>query len=198
MRGVGVLVTLAAIVGLIGVEFVYRRKLHQRTYHWMLLLGLFVLPAIAGMSMTTTLFEETKTVASCASCHVMTPFIKDMMDPNSATLAARHYKNKWIADHQCYVCHTNYGVHGTLAAKRDGLRHWLLYVTGTWKEPIEYAGSYPNSICARCHTLTHKFERVVSHWLLAADLATNRVACVSCHGPSHPVPRERLSIGEER
>ncbi|MDA2913379.1 hypothetical protein MYX77_05385 [Acidobacteriia bacterium AH_259_A11_L15] len=145
------------------------------------------------MSTATTVFEETKTVGSCASCHVMDPFVNDMKNPTSASLAARHYRNKWIADHQCYSCHTTYGAHGTLAAKRDGFRHWLLYVTETWTEPIQYSGTYPNSNCLACHANTRKFAAVRSHGVLAPDLASDRVSCVTCHGPPHPVPSERQS-----
>ncbi|MEE8623793.1 MAG: NapC/NirT family cytochrome c [Acidiferrobacterales bacterium] len=198
MRGIGLTTTVIAIVSLILIEFIYRKRLQRGTYHLLLLIGLFILPMIVIMSTTATVLEETKTISSCASCHVMEPFINDMTNANSATLAARHYKNKWIADHQCYSCHTTYGVHGTLAAKRDGFRHWLLYVTGTWEDPIQYSGSYPNSNCLACHTGTQKFERVKSHNALASDLATNRVGCFTCHGPPHPVPSERVSIGRTR
>ena len=198
MRGIGLIAALIAIVSLILIEFIYRKRLQRGTYHLLLLIGLFILPMIVIMSTTATVLEETKTISSCASCHVMEPFINDMTNANSATLAARHYKNKWIPDHQCYSCHTTYGVHGTLAAKRDGFRHWLLYVTGTWEDPIQYSGSYPNSNCLACHTGTQKFERVKSHNALASDLATNRVGCFTCHGPPHPVPSERVSIGRTR
>ena len=163
MRGLGLAAALVAILALVLIEFVYRNRFRRATYHWMLFLGLFVLPGIALMSMATMVSEETKKVDACATCHVMDPFINDMRDPFSATLAARHYKNKWVPDHQCYMCHTTYGAHGTLAAKRDGFRHWLLYVTATWEEPIQYSGSYPNSNCLTCHEGTSKFDRGKSH-----------------------------------
>ncbi len=193
MRGLGLAAALVAILALVLIEFVYRNRFRRATYHWMLFLGLFVLPGIALMSMATMVSEETKKVDACATCHVMDPFINDMRDPFSATLAARHYKNKWVPDHQCYMCHTTYGAHGTLAAKRDGFRHWLLYVTATWEEPIQYSGSYPNSNCLTCHEGTSKFDRGKSHQALANDLVRDRVSCSTCHGPPHPVPGERLS-----
>lgn len=193
MRGIGLAATLLAIVALVLVEFVYRTRLPQVTHRWLLLMGILVLPAVALTSTTTTVYEETKTVESCSSCHVMNPFVNDMMSPSSVSLAARHYKNKWISAQQCYSCHTTYGVHGTLAAKRDGLRHWLLYVTGTWNEPIQYSGTYPNSNCLACHVNTQEFEMVKSHVALTADLVSDRVSCVTCHGPPHPVPSERQS-----
>lgn len=191
IRSAGLVATLTAIVVLILVEFLFRQRLQRSTYHWMLLVGLFVLPVIGITSAVTTVFEETKTISSCASCHVMDPFVNDMMDADSTTLSARHFRNKWIPNHQCYACHSTYGIHGTFSAKRDGFRHWLMYVTGTWEEPIQYSGGYPNSNCLACHEGTQKFEQVKSHYALSSYLATDQVGCFSCHGPPHPVPSER-------
>ena len=195
MRELGIAASLIAIIGLILVEFFYRQRLHGRTYHWLLLIGLFVLPLVALTSTVTTVFEETKNVSSCAACHVMTPFVNDMVNADSTTLAARHYKNRWIPAQQCYSCHTTYGFHGALAAKYAAVRHWVLYVTGTWTEPIKHYGPYPNANCLACHAGAQRFEERVNHRSLAADLAANRVSCVSCHGSPHPVPDERLTLG---
>ena len=191
MRGVGIVGAVIAIFGLIAVEFFFRDRIHRSTYYWLLFVGLLVLPALALTSAGTTVLEETKTVQSCASCHSMTPFVQDMKDPNSPTLAARHYRYRWISDQQCYECHTGYGVHGTLAAKRDGFRHWLLYVTNTYEEPIQFIGTYPNSNCLECHGGAPAFWEIKSHKALAEDLHQDRVNCVTCHGPAHPAPGER-------
>jgi cytochrome c nitrite reductase small subunit len=191
MRGIGITVAATAIVLLVLVEFVFKPRMHRHTYRWLLLLGLFVAPSLAIPSATSTMFAETKTVQSCATCHVMHSFVNDLSDPESATLAARHFRNKWIPEHQCYACHTTYGMHGTLEAKRDGFRHWLLFVTDTYPEPIEYKGSYPNSNCLACHQGTPKYDAIDSHRLLAADLISDRTSCTKCHGPPHPVPSER-------
>lgn len=182
----GIAAAVVGILGLIAVEFFWRGRLRRTTYRWLLFLGLFVLPVISMMGVTATVFEETKSVASCRTCHIMEPFVDDMRNTESVTLAARHYKNRWIPDHQCYSCHTTYGVHGTLASKRDGFRHWLLYVTRTYEEPIRYSGSYPNSNCISCHVGTPKYERVNSHHALAEYLSTDKVNCFTCHGLPHP------------
>ncbi len=189
-RGVAVAGVVVAVVLLVWVEFVSRRRLQSETYHWLLLLGLLVLPAAVLFGATASLFEETKTVGSCASCHVMEPFVSDLRDPQSETLAARHFRNKWISDQQCYTCHATYGVHGTLSAKKDGLRHWLLYTTGTWKEPIEFRGTYPNANCLACHAGTPKYESDI-HKEIAGTLARNEMGCIDCHGPPHPPAGER-------
>ena len=194
MRGVGIAAAVASIVLLVLVQHVYRKKLQHGTYHRLLLIGLFVLPMIVTWTTSKTVMEGTKSVQACMSCHVMHPFVNDMESPSSPTLAARHYRNNWIAKDQCYSCHVTYGVTGTIEGKRDGLRHWLHYVTNTYEDPIRYAGSYDNSNCLNCHRGTTKWERVKSHQALAAEVATDRIACIACHGPPHPLPGERTTV----
>lgn len=196
MRWAGVLAVITAIIILLLVEFIYRDRINKMNYRMLLIISLFVLPVIVGLGTSATVLETTKTVESCGSCHVMDPFVNDLQNPNSTTLAARHYKNKWIADYQCYTCHTTYGAHGTLAGKRDGFRHWLLFVTQTWDEPISYSGSYPNANCTACHAGTSSFREVESHRALSSKLRANEVSCTSCHGPAHPTPDERDDVPE--
>ena len=191
LRGIGIVSALGGLIVLVLVHFVYRNKLSRGTYHWLLLLGLFVLPITATLSTTATVMEGTKRVEACASCHVMGPFVNDLKNPSSPTLAARHYKNNWIAKDQCYGCHISYGATGTIEGKRDGFRHWLYYVTGTYSDPIKFVGSYSNSNCLHCHEGTTIWERVKSHQALRADLEKDLIACIRCHGPPHPLPHER-------
>lgn len=198
LRQLAMVTIVLAFVGLIVVEFVLKRKISRSTYKWSLFLGLFMFPLIALIGATTTLMDETTTVASCASCHNMHPFVNDLGDPESATLAARHYRNRYIPENQCYHCHTSYGVHGTFESKRDGFRHWLLYVTNTWQEPITFKGSYPNSNCLDCHAGTPKYNQVRSHDALKEKFRTNEVSCASCHGPVHPTPAERGDTSPRR
>ncbi|CAM3333038.1 hypothetical protein RHBI111906_09270 [Rhodothermus bifroesti] len=193
-RWMGIFAAVLGIGWLVLNHWVLRNRLPRAFYHWAMLLGLFALPALALMGAVEFMFEETKTVASCNTCHVMAPFVEDMQDPHSATLAARHFRNKWIPEKQCYACHTTYGLHGTLAAKRDGFRHWLLYVTRSWNEPIRYAGAFPNVSCLACHDGTSAFQGVPAHGALLTDLRSDRVACTSCHGPPHPTPLERFPL----
>ena len=67
------------------------------------------------------------------------------MDPESMTLAARHYKNRWIATKQCYTCHKDYGFNGEIKAKMDGFRHLVKYTLKMYEEPIRF----------RCHGFPH-------------------------------------------
>lgn len=190
-RMLGIGAAAGAIIAIVLVQFVFHDRFQRTTRHWILMVLLLVLPLISVLGTMETVMEETKTVSSCNSCHVMEPFVNDLKNANSPTLAARHYKNNWIPKQQCYQCHTTYGVHGTLAAKRDGFRHWLLYVTGTYDEPIQYSGSYPNVNCTNCHAGTDGFQSVQAHSALRPLLATDQVTCVRCHGPPHPAPPDR-------
>jgi hypothetical protein len=78
LRTIALLAIVVAVVGLILVEFVWRNRLAQTTYRWLLLVGLLVLPAFALLGSTGSMFEEMKNVDACNSCHVMTPFVDDM------------------------------------------------------------------------------------------------------------------------
>jgi len=194
MRWAGILAGFTAIIILLLIEFVYRDRINRMNYRMLLIISLFVLPVIVGLGTSATVLETTKTVQSCGTCHVMEPFVNDLQNPGSTTLAARHFKNKWIPEYQCYTCHTTYGAHGTFEGKRDGFRHWLLFVTGTWDEPISYSGSYPNMNCTACHAGTTSFQEVPSHRALSSKLRADEVSCTSCHGPAHPTPSEREEL----
>ena len=197
MSVVGLVAALGAIIGLVITEFFYRRRLTRAAYHWMLLMSLAVLPGIALLNTSVVFMKETKAVSSCASCHVMRPFVNDMKNPDSHTLAARHYQNRWIPDQQCYTCHTTYGAHGTLTAKLSAARHWFLYVLGSWEEPIRYRGTYPNNNCLACHQQAQRFARATFHASHLTELATDQIACIRCHGAPHPPPNERQSLEEK-
>ena len=104
--------------------------------------GLIVLPILMAFLANYHVFETSKTVEACQSCHVMKPFTNDLMNEESMTLAARHYKNNWIPKDQCYGCHKDYGFNGNFKAKTDGYRHLMRYITGTFEEPIAYRGEF--------------------------------------------------------
>lgn len=188
---VAILAILAGVVLLVLVEFVYRRRLPAGTYRWLLLFGLLVLPAFALLGATGSMFEEMKTVDACNSCHVMNEFVDDMRSPASASLAARHFRSGAIPAKQCYSCHTGYGIFGTMESKRDGFRHWLLYVTRTWEEPITFKGSYPNANCLQCHAGSPDFRAVESHRALREPLEGDQMGCFTCHGVPHPLRSAR-------
>ena len=130
-------------------------------------------------------------VEACNRCHVMRPMVNDMMDPGSDTLAARHFKNRWIPKDQCYACHSDYGLSGDLAAKMEGFRHLARYTTRTYHEPIRYRGVFDNANCLKCHAQMPKFEAVPWHHTVKESLDKSETSCLNCHGLSHPTRAAR-------
>jgi cytochrome c nitrite reductase small subunit len=155
------------------------------------LMALIVLPAGAVLLANYHTFEGVHEVRGCASCHVMLPMVNDLRDPGSETLAARHYKNKWIAENQCYHCHSDYGLGGNLEAKMTGFRHLARYTTRTYQEPIKARVKFDNNNCLHCHEDTPKWVAVESHVESRKDLAANQMTCLDCHGEAHPTAAER-------
>jgi hypothetical protein len=153
--------------------------------------GLIVAPAGAVTVANYHVFVGVEKVQGCASCHIMRPMVNDMHDPSSDTLAARHYCNKWIAEDQCYHCHTDYGLSGSLEAKMEGFRHLARYTTHTYPEPVRLRGEYLNHNCLNCHRGTALFDAVSSHRTVGDDLNDNRMTCLNCHGLAHPSPAQR-------
>ncbi len=153
--------------------------------------GLIVLPISMVFLANYHVFETSKTVEACQSCHVMKPFATDLKNEESMTLAARHYKNHWIAKDQCYGCHKDYGFNGNFKAKTDGYRHLMRYITKTYKEPIVYRGEFKNSNCLSCHEGTAKFVAVEMHAPILDQFEDESVSCLNCHGRAHPTRLQR-------
>jgi hypothetical protein len=155
------------------------------------LLALIVVPAGAVFLANYHTFEGVHEVRTCGSCHVMLPMVNDMQDPESKTLAAAHYKNKWIAENQCYHCHSNYGLGGDLEAKLTGFRHLARYTTSTYQEPITARVTVENGSCLHCHEGTPKYVAVEMHTEAHKDLVANTARCVDCHSEVHPTREQR-------
>ena len=153
--------------------------------------ALMVLPVIMAFMANYHVFETSKTVEACQSCHVMKPFSNDLVNQESMTLAARHYKNNWIPKDQCYGCHKDYGFNGNFKAKTDGYRHLMRYMTNTYPEPIVYRGEFNNANCMSCHENTAKFRTVEMHTPIVAQFEDNSVSCLNCHGRAHPTRLRR-------
>jgi cytochrome c nitrite reductase small subunit len=194
MRTMALWTSVLAIALLVVTEFVLRQRISHGAYHWLLLMGLLVFPYFSMTATSAVLLEQSKTVNSCASCHSMSPFVNDMRDPASTTLAARHYLNKWIPRDQCYECHTTYGIHGTIEAKQQGLEHWWRYVTNNWQRPIPFIGKYPDADCLKCHDGTPAYENAQAHQAAFKALASGEVDCIFCHGPPHPSAEQRSKL----
>jgi hypothetical protein len=121
----------------------------------------------------------------------MLPMVNDMQDPASDTLAAKHFKNKWIAESQCFHCHTDYGLGGDLESKMTGFRHLARYTTGTYQEPITSRVKFNNKNCLQCHDGTPKWMAQQAHTDSRKEIVANEMMCTDCHGLPHPSPEQR-------
>jgi nitrate/TMAO reductase-like tetraheme cytochrome c subunit len=135
--------------------------------------------------------EASATVSACGSCHPMTSFVDDLRNVKSDTLAATHFKNRYIRENQCYTCHSDYGLDGTIKAKLEGLGHVWRYATGRYETPIKVAQPFPNTRCLECHAESQKFLNADGHPKEAmSGLMDGTVSCIDCHGPAHPEPQK--------
>jgi cytochrome c-type protein NapC len=186
----------AAVAGAILVGYLVRRPpLTHATKLW-LLLGLGLFPLGTATAGNVQGFEATKSRQFCGSCHVMVPHAADSNDAASSTLSARHARNALFGDENCYACHADYGMFGTVVTKLGGMRHVWLYYTEYRKTPLDEAketihlrAPYPNSNCMQCHsTQTDLWQRVPDHHASLDDVREGAVSCASpgCHGYAHP------------
>ncbi len=191
--GLGVL-SLALILF---VLVIHRRNLFSQTARWLHLLSLCVIPVFILFLGNLVAYDGSKQTAFCGACHpVMGPYVDDLFDPTSSSLAAIHSQNRFIQKNKCYSCHVGYGINGNLEAKIDGLQHMggFLYrfYTGTFQAPIKLFRPYNNSNCLRCHAGAKKFERNSSHVAIMRSLKTNKASCLLCHAEAHFEPAANL------
>lgn len=182
-------------------HLIFRPKVTPRV-RMRLLFGLGVLPAAAAALSTAEGMHRTTERTFCGSCHVMTEHLKDVENPESTSLAARHGRNHMNGPTNCYVCHADYGMLGYPLTKLNGMKHVYHYYIGHYgKMPIEQAlkeirvaKPFPNSNCMQCHSgKLDSFKHVREHTALEEDLLSNKVACASagCHGYSHPFNKQQ-------
>ena len=133
-------------------------------------------------------FERAEKVEFCASCHLtMQVYVDDMVDPESESLAAVHYKNRYIPSKQCYDCHTSYGMFGTVEAKMAGTIDTYKYYTGIYTFPIKMRHPYSNGDCLKCHAESVKWKGQEMHVENREGLFADEMSCLECHDPmGHP------------
>jgi cytochrome c-type protein NapC len=188
------LAVLSAVI--LVVYLVARPPLVRATKIW-LLLGLGILPIGAAFAGNVHGFEATKQRTFCGSCHLMSMHERDSDDPTSRSLAARHARNAMFGSENCYVCHADYGMFGTVVTKAGGMRHVWLDLTAFRTTSLEEAKTAihlrepwkMNDNCMQCHS-THDplWLKVSDHASSVADARAGRVSCASagCHGLAHP------------
>lgn len=187
VRGLGIGLALFDLALLAVAWRSLRRSGVTPTARGWLLVAIGLVPIMVAFLSFAHGLEKSATVASCGSCHVMTPFVEDLRNAQSVTLAAAHFKNRYIQDKHCYTCHSDYGLTGTLAAKLAGLGHVWRYTTGSYTLPIKIADPYPNVRCLACHGASQKFLDSPGHpEAEVPNMVAGTTPCLICHGPAHP------------
>jgi hypothetical protein len=187
----------AGLSAIILIAYLVFRPPLGRTIKLWLLLGLGVFPIGAAFAGNVQGFEATKERAFCGSCHVMALHRADSDDRASGSLASRHARNAMFGNENCYVCHADYGMFGTIVTKAGGLRHVWLYLTEYRSTPLEEAKktihlrepSKMNGNCMQCHSTDDAlWLKVPDHRASVDDTRTGRLSCASagCHGLAHP------------
>ncbi len=189
----------AAVAATILLVFLVRRPPLTHTVRVGLLLGLGFFPVMTALTGNVAGYEQTKQRNFCGSCHVMIPHASDSDDPKSTSLAARHARNALIGDENCYACHADYGMFGTITTKMGGMRHVWLYYTeyrtqslAEAQKTIHLRAPYPNGNCMHCHsTRVEIWSKVPDHASSLDDVRSGRVSCASagCHGFAHPMTK---------
>ena len=190
--GIGLVVLNVALLLFVWFRM-QRNESLSRMWGWMLV-AVGLVPIMVGFMTFAHGLESSATVSACGSCHVMTPFVRDLQDVKSETLAATHFKNRFILTNQCYSCHSDYGLGGTITAKLAGLGHVWRYTTGRYTVPIKIASPYPNTRCLGCHGESQRFLNSPSKKEILPDLMAGKVSCIDCHGPVHPEQKKEARL----
>lgn len=153
-----------------------------------LMMGFVVLSPLVYFLNAGLAIQGSKPVEFCNSCHVMNRYVEDLQNPDSDRLAAQHYQFRWISDHQCYTCHSDYGLFGGVQAKLAGLRHYVKYYITGYEQPIKILGTYDNKRCLHCHGPVAAYRDVAEHKKNASAIATSEMSCLgsNCHVRPHP------------
>lgn len=163
----------------------YRGKTAGWASWGVLILGAGLVPVVVSSAGGVLVFQRSQRVGLCNSCHLaMKPYVDDMKNPKSQSLAAIHYTNRYIADDQCYVCHTSYGMFGTLQAKEQGLFDVYKYYTHAFTVPVKMRQPYSNNDCLKCHAGSAKF--LASHKHDREAMFADEVSCMQCHEDDNP------------
>ncbi len=190
-----------ALVGIaILVAFLVARPAVTHAVKVWLLFGLGVLPIGTAATGNIVGYETTKKRAFCGSCHVMGRHESDAEDAQSNSLAARHARNKLFGQDNCYMCHADYGMYGTVLTKVGGMRHVWLYYTEYRDIPLDEAlktihirRPFPNDNCMQCHSTKNElWMKVPDHASSLDAVRKNQISCASvgCHGYAHPFDKK--------
>ena len=185
IRAVGLVLAVLDVVAILFLwRMVHRRGLTSAS-KTLILGAIVVLPAIVVFLATAHGMSESMTVNACGDCHAMEGHVADLRNPASDSLAAKHYKNRYIQTDQCYTCHSDYGMFGTVNTKLEGLGHVYHNTTGNYPKPIKIKSPYSNLRCLSCHGGAANFVAKHDKDTISTLMADKDTKCIDCHGPAH-------------
>lgn len=163
----------------------YRGRTNGTAAWASLILSVCVLPSFAMLLGTFLVFERAERVEFCGSCHAaMYAYVADMQNVESQSLAAVHFRNRYIPVNQCYICHTSFGLFGTMQAKIAGMEDVRRYYFGSFHQPIRMRIPYENGECLKCHADAVRWS--ADHAGVSEAVLSGEVRCLGCHGRAHP------------
>jgi len=183
------------LVGIVFSRIVFRGRQTEGNALWLHLLVLGILPMFLWPIGNFTALEYAKEERNCSGCHrVLQPYVDDMRNHASTSLAALHHQNRFAPDTACYSCHTNYGVHGSVEGKVAGLGHAFRYLTNQYRMPLKISKPFPNTMCLKCHHGAKRFmtqsEHLDGQEKVSFELISGKTQCIGCHEPAHRIAHE--------
>ncbi len=186
--GLSALILIGILVSLV----VYRDRQTEGNALWLHLLSLGIFPLLLLAVGNFSVLEYAKEERFCGTCHLaMKPYVDDLHDAKSRSLAARHFQHRFARGTECYSCHADYGVHGTFEAKLRGFQDVYKYVTRTYDLPLKMRAPYENGLCLKCHSEAKRYVAAFEgiHLKLSGPLRTGALRCVGCHKLAHDIPK---------
>jgi nitrate/TMAO reductase-like tetraheme cytochrome c subunit len=184
IQGVGLVFAALNLILIVVLWRMVRRRGVTAASKAMLLGAIVVLPVVVLFLATAHGMSESMKTEACGACHVMDGHFTDLRNPKSESLAAVHYKNRYIQENHCYTCHSDYGFTGTLGAKFAGLGHTYRNLTGQYELPLKVRVPYSNLRCLSCHGGAQNFLAKHDKDEIP-KLMAGQDSCLDCHGPAH-------------
>lgn len=173
----------------------YRGRQTEGNALWLHLLSLGIFPLSLLVVGNFAVLEYATQVSFCGACHLtMQPYIEDLRNSKSTSLAAFHFQHRSAPDTECYSCHANYGIHGTFEAKMTGFTDVYKYVTRTYHLPLKMRVPFENRLCLKCHNEAKRYMAHEIHLQLSDALRTGQIQCGGCHGRSHDIRQPKQAL----